>query len=64
MDNVEKTVADNFAKWRIEKGRNESSEEEVTQDMADYMNEAFQINNTESSEAANILDGPAEKTKE
>ena len=55
MDNVEKAVADNFAQWRDENGRNETSEEEISEDMAIYMNEAFQIN-TESSEAANILD--------
>ena len=55
MDNVEKAVGDNFAKWREENHRNETSEEEISKDMATYMNEAFQIN-TESSEAANILD--------
>ena len=56
MGNVEKAVADNFAKWRKEKGRNETSKTEVSRDMADYMEEVFQINNTGSPEAANILD--------
>ena len=55
MDNIEKAVTNNFAKWRIEKRRNESSEEEVSQDMADYMNEAFQINNTESWRQSTFL---------
>ena len=56
MDNVEKAVADNFANWREENGRNGISEKEILEDMATYMNEAFQINNIESSEAANIVD--------
>ena len=56
LDNVEKAVAENFAKWRIENGRNESSKDQISQDMDDYMKEAFQISNIESSETANILD--------
>ena len=56
MDNVEKAVADDFAKWREEKGRNDTSKDEISADMADYMEEVFQINNTGSPEAANILD--------
>ena len=50
MDNVEKAVADNFAKWREESERNGTSEEEISEDMATYMNEAFQIDTTESKE--------------
>ena len=55
MNNVERAVAESFARWRIETGRNESSEHKISEDMADYMMEAFQIN-TKSSEVANILD--------
>ena len=56
MDNVEKAVADKFAQWREENERNGTSKEEIEEDMATYMNEAFQINTTENSEAANIID--------
>ena len=55
MNNVERAVAESFARWRIETGRNESSEHKISEDMADYMMEAFQIN-SKSSEVANILD--------
>ena len=56
MDNVEKAIGNKFATWRKENGRNGRSEERISEDMADYMSEAFQINNTESGDAANILD--------
>ena len=46
MENVEKAVADNFGKWRSDHRRNKTSEDEIAQDMADYMREVFQIDNT------------------
>ena len=56
MDNVEKAVAEDFAKWREKNARNRIDREEISEDMDKYMEEVFQINNTGSPEAANILD--------
>ena len=56
MDNVEHAVAANFGKWREELGKNGTSQGEISADMTEYMEEVFQINNTGSPEAANILD--------
>ena len=56
MDNVEKAVAEDFAKWREENARNRIDRVEISEDMDKYMEDVFQINNTGSPEAANILD--------
>ena len=56
MDNVEKAVADGFGRWREEKGRNETSGDELSGDLADYMEEVFQVKNNGSHDDANILD--------
>ena len=55
MDNVQKVVTEKFGKWRKENKRNGTSEEAIEEDMADYMEEAFQINNTENSNILDIL---------
>ena len=41
MTNVEKAVSDNFGSWRENNGRNDASK--MLEDMADYMEVAFQI---------------------
>ena len=55
MDNVEMVVTENFAQWRKGNDRNGTSEDGIGEDMADYMEEVFQINNTENSNILDIL---------
>ena len=52
MNNVEKAVGENFAKWR--KSENRSEGDSVLQDMIDYMEQTFQIR--PRKHPVNILD--------
>ena len=57
MDNVEKKVAENFAKWREENNKNDNNEEAIEKDIKEYMHTAFQIKRKAiKSESVNILD--------
>ena len=57
MDNVEKKVAENFAKWREENNKKDNNEEAIEKDIKEYMHAAFQIKRGAiKSESVNILD--------
>ena len=57
MDNVEKKVAENFAKWREENNKKDNNEEAIEKDIKEYMHTAFQIKREAiKSESVNILD--------
>ena len=57
MDNVEKKVAENFAKWREENNKKDNNKEAIEKDIKEYMHTAFQIKREAiKSESVNILD--------
>ena len=58
MGNVEKKIADNFAKWRTQNNRMGNTEEAIEVDIEEYMFTTFQIKSEEATgeKGANILD--------
>ena len=60
MSNVERKVGENFAKWRAEKNKKETTAEAIHRDIKEYMTVTFQIKPKEDmrkgSKPANILD--------
>ena len=57
MDNVERKLADNFARWRTKNIRNENNKEAIESDIEEYMRTTFQIELEKGEgEPVNILD--------
>ena len=58
MGNVEKKIAENFAKWRTQNNRMGNTEEAIEVDIEEYMFTTFQIKSEEATgeKGANILD--------
>ena len=57
MDNVERKVGENFAKWREENNKKDNNKEAVEKDIKEYMHTVFHIKrNVIKSESVSILD--------
>ena len=59
MSNVEKKIAENFAKWRSQNNRIGDTEEAIEDDIEEYMLTTFQIKSAEATtgtKPANIID--------